>query len=131
VAAEWGCEEAMKKISSQKIAQVLNDAQTALRKVAEERDHALDKLASMERRREAEKLASVMHDKGIHLDVDHITLSDDLEKAAEEGRLPIIQQAVAMMAPNMGLKTASLNNDDSTIGGAQTDLERFIFGDVG
>lgn len=119
----------MDKISNQKIAQVLADAQTALIKIAEERDSLRSELSSITRRREAEKLASVMHGKGINLDQDHTTLSDELEKSAAAGELPIIQRAVDMMAPNMGLKTASLTSDEGHQG--HNDLERYLFGDVG
>jgi hypothetical protein len=120
----------MEKLSSAQIAQVLQDAAYGLRVMAAERDAALQKLASMSRRADAEKLAAQMHDKGIELDKDFTVLADDLEKAAEEGRLSVIQQAVDYVGPNMSLKTGSIS-DESRFSGGNSDLERFIVGDVG
>lgn len=121
----------MDKISSTKLAQVLHDAQEAIRSVTAERDAATQKLAQLERRRDAEKLAFDMHAKGVNLDKDFGDLADELEKSAEAGELPIIQRAVDMMAPNMGLSTATLNNDETKVASGGTDFERYIFGAIG
>ena len=120
----------MQKIASDKVAEVLADASRALRTVAAERDEALSKLSSIERRVEAEKVASAMHQKGHRLDTEISTLSDEMEKAAEQGRLPIIREALDMMAPNMGFKTASLQTDEKS-SVSSSDFKRFVMGDVG
>lgn len=119
----------MEKIATSKIAQVLHDAGLALRHVTAERDEAVAKLAAMQVRRDAEKLAQHMHDKGLELDKSAEQLADELEKAAEAGKLPIIHQAVDMIGPNMGLNTASLSEEKTANAGA-SDFERFIFGGV-
>ncbi len=118
----------MEKLSNKKIATVLRDAENALRAITHERDEALSKLAAHERRTTCEKLAYAMHNKGIHTDIDTDTLVNSLEKAAEQGRLPIIQEAVSMMGANMSF--ANLNND-TVVPGGSSELERFIVGDVG
>lgn len=118
----------MEKMSSTKVAQVLHDAQVAIRHVAAERDAALAKCASMERRRDAEKLAATMHEKGLNLDKSAEQLADELEKAAEQGDLPIITRAVDMIGPNMGL--ATLSDDSTKTASAGSDFERYIFGGV-
>ena len=123
--------EQTEKLSSTKIAQVLHDAGLALRHVTAERDVALAKCASYERRREAEKVAAEMHAKGVNLDKTAEELTNELEKAAEAGELPIIHRAVDMIGPNMGLSTASLNNDEKTAAAGATDFERYIFGGIG
>jgi hypothetical protein len=119
-----------------KEAQVLVAARDALRKVASERDSANlradaaeSKLASVRQRLECEKLAAQMHEKGINGDQDFASLVDDLEKAAQEGRLPVLQEAVRLSAPNMGHKIASINNDETS--GGESQLEQFIVGQVG
>lgn len=119
----------------EKIAQVLAESSLVLRKVASERDEALDelaraktKLAMVERRLTCEKLAADMHQKGLHTELEFNELVEDLEKAAEQGKLPVIQEAVKMSAPNMG--NFHLNNDE-TRGSGLTDLESFLVGDVG
>lgn len=120
----------MKKISNEKIAAVLRDSENALRAMASERDEALAKLSSVQKHNECEKLASAMHSKGINTDVDYNALVESLEKAAQQGRLPIIQEAVGMMSGNMSF--ANLNNDEPAVSGAGgSQLESFILGDVG
>lgn len=121
----------MDKLSNEKIAQVLQDTQHVLRSVTSERDTAQQKLAHLERRFEVEKLATQMHAKGLELDTDLTALADHLEKEAEQGKLPIIKQAVEYVGPNMGIKTAHLNNDEAAVGAGGTDFERFLVGDVG
>ena len=120
----------MNKLSNQKVAQVLVDAGVALRTMASERDSALSKVANMEQRREAENVASQMHDKGINLDQDFTVLTDNLEKAAQSGELGEIRRAVDMVAPDMGLKTASITSDERSAQGLSS-FEQCILGDVG
>jgi hypothetical protein len=121
-----------------KEAQVLQAARDALLTVADERDTALventqlkDKLASVRQRLECEKLAAEMFEKGINTDQDFESLVEDLEKAAGEGRLPILQEAVKMSAPQMGAKIAHINNDDETSGVGSSQLEQYLVGSVG
>jgi hypothetical protein len=119
----------MKKLSNAQKAQVLQDASFALRTMAAERDVALAKVAQMERRADAEKLAAEMHNKGLELDTEFGDLASGLEKAADEGRLPVIQQAVEMVAPNMDIKVGSVS--DQIVAEGPSQLERFLVGDVG
>ena len=122
---------------NQKVAQVLSDAATALRKVAGERDiiqakntELNIKVAAYERRVQAEKVAAQMHQKGLNTDVDFQSLVSDLEKKAAEGKLATIEEAVDMVGPDMGMKTASLN-DHSLTGAGESDFERYLFGAIG
>lgn len=122
----------MDKLSNDKISQVLFDTQQVLKSVVSERDQAISKLAKIERRIEAEKLAYQMHSKGLDLDTELPALADHLEKEADQGRLAVIKQAVDMVGPNMGFKTAHLNSDEAVAGeGGGTDFERYLVGDVG
>jgi len=120
-----------------KEAQVLAAARDALIKVASERDtalqranHAETKLASVHQRLTCEKVAAQMHEKGINADQDFTDLVDDLEKAASEGRLPVIEEAVKMSAPQMGTKIASINNDETSMAGGDQ-LTQYLVGSVG
>lgn len=122
--------------NQQKIAQVLADAGQTLRKVASERDGALvenvqlrQKLASVKTRLMCEKVAAEMHEKGLRHDTEFPELVDDLEKAASEGRLPVIMEAVKMAAPNMG-NHFSINHDESS-GDGMSDFEAYLVGNVG
>jgi hypothetical protein len=120
----------MEKLSSTKVAAALHDAATALRKVAVERDAAVKHASALETRSACEKLASQMHDKGLHLDKPLDQVASELEKRAAAGELPIFERAVDMIGPNMGLSTAHLTNDETKTAGA-SDFERYIFGAIG
>ena len=123
------------RMDQEKVAQVLRDAGTAMRAVATERDEAVDKLAeanaklaAYERRTMAEKVAAQMHHKGINTDVEFSDLVSDLEKAASEGKLGTIENAVEMVGPDMSLKTASIHDSPRASGNA---FEAFLLGGVG
>lgn len=120
----------MKKLSSEQVQQVLGQVPGVIRKLAEERDFWKKEANARMRRDEAEKVAQAMHEKGIS-DVPFKDLVDQLEKAAEAGRLDKIAEAVDLVGPNMGEKIASLSNDNTRISGGSSEFERFILGDVG
>lgn len=120
-----------------KIAQVMADGSQALRTVTSERDTLAEenrqlneKLASIRTRLECEKTAAEMHEKGLNLDQEFPELVDSLEKDAHEGRLPVIQEAVKMAAPNMGSRIAHINNDETSTSGDH-DLVKYLVGSVG
>lgn len=121
----------MKKLSNEQISQVLSEAPGVIRALVGENDTLRAKVAHMERRDNAEKLAGTMHAKGIDLDVSATDLADRLEKAAEQGKFETIREAVDMVGPDMGSKMASLSNTDGQHAAVGTDLERFIVGGVG
>ena len=121
----------------QKEAQVLSDAARIVRSVAGERDAALAKVAEQEqklqayeRQAHAEKVAALMHQKGISTDIEYPQLVSDLLKSAQEGKLDTIEEAVQMVAPNMSLKTASIH-DSPTAGATAHDFERYLLGNIG
>ncbi len=121
----------------QKEAQVLAVAAATLLKVAAERDTALARnaeldtqLDNVQKRLESEKLAAVMHEKGLNRDVEFPELVEQLEKAAHEGRLPVLQEAVKMAAADMGGHIARINNDEVS-GSGSSDLEGYLLGSVG
>ena len=121
----------------EKVAKVLNDSAQLVRAVAGERDQALTKVAELqlkvaayERRTQAEKVAAMMHQKGINTDMEFPSLVDELEKAAQAGKLPTIEEAVEMMGMNMSFKTASIQQD-TPAGAGETEFERFLLGNIG
>jgi small-conductance mechanosensitive channel len=120
----------MDKISNEKVAQVLADVPGTLRKLAEENKELHAKVAHYELRNRVEKLASEMHRKNLHTDVEASALADYLEKQASEGKLDAIEEATKMVAPDMGHKLAQLTTDERGTS-ASSDLERFIVGGVG
>lgn len=122
----------MNKISNAQMAEVLTDAATTLRSQQAYIDELETKLAAKEQRERVEKLASVMHEKGLELDVSATDLADRLEKAAEANKLDVLETAVDLVGPDMGSKLASLTNDDGPgASSASSDLERYIAGQVG
>ena len=120
----------MNKISNEQISQVLHEAPGMIRALVSENASLRTKVANMERREQAEKLAEAMHAKGLRLDKTAEDLAVDLEKAAEQGKLEAIREAVDMVGPDMGEKIGSIGNNDaqSAMG---SDFERFLVGGVG
>ncbi len=121
----------------EKASRVLTDTATILRKTASERDvlqaerdELAVKVAAYERRTGAEKVAAQMHSKGINTDIEFQTLVASLEKSAAEGKLPTIEAAVEMVAPDMSFKTASIH-DAPAAGQGGHDFERYLFGNIG
>lgn len=121
----------MDKVAYSQVAELLKVAHDTLPALAKERDLYREKCAQYERRERAEKVAEAMHRKGIETDTDLSTLADRLEKAAEAGKLDVVQQAVDFVSPDMGTKLAQLTNDESRIPLGSTDLERYLVGGVG
>ena len=122
----------MQKISSEQVQEVLSAVPAALNKLASERDYWKNEAISRMRRDDAEKVASAMHEKGINADTDFSALVQQLEKAAEQGKLPQIAEAVDMVGPDMGQKIASLAGEGGSAGMQDgSDLVRFLLGGVG
>lgn len=119
----------MEKISHQKIAEVLADAAATIRQVTQERDAAVEKLAALELRQDVEKLASAMLEKGIS-DAPKEVLIEQLEKAASEGRLDRLRDAVNLVGPDMWSKLASPTDDRRHPGGV-SDLESYLANALG
>lgn len=125
-----------KPLDMNKVAQLLNDGSTALRKMASERDGYKEKCSGLEeekqallRRMDAEKVAAEMHSKGIRTEIAFDDLAEYLEKEAEAGKLDTIKEALTMTGPDM-LREASVR-EDSSAGGGVSELEQFINGEVG
>jgi len=125
-----------KQLDMDKVARLVADSATTLKKLASERDTYKEKVASLEeqnatllRRMEAEKVAAEMHSKGIRTEVPFDTLSERLEKEAAAGKLETIKQALEMTGPDM-MKEAFIS-EDGTAGDATSEFEQFINGSVG
>jgi hypothetical protein len=118
----------MDKQSSMKIAQVLRDTRETLLSVTAERDSLAEKCAAFERRAEATKVASMLHDKGCRLETDLPELVGELEKEAAAGRLDAIAHAAEMIGPNMSFGTTNQGGEAS---GGSDAFTNFLVGDVG
>lgn len=121
----------MNKLSAEQINQVFSQVPGTLRKLAAERDFWKQEAETRMQHDEATKVASMMHEKGINADVPIKDLIEQLEKAASNGRLPQIAEAVEMVGPDMGTKIASLTNDENRAQGGSSAFESFILGGVG
>ena len=121
------------KISSVEVAQVLGAASETLRKQASQIEMLEGEVAKMQRRDHAEKLAQVMHHKGIDTDVPVEQLAERLEKLAEQDskKFNNYQDAVELVGPDMGTKIAQLDNAEERSGIGGSDLERWLVGQIG
>ena len=120
----------MKKISSQDANRLMLDAADALRKLAAERDVYKTKCAELEAHQAAEKLASRMHERGIHADVSHEALVERLEKMAGTPDYSVMEKAVDMVGPNLaaGFKLAELSDGGDGPATGTSALERWVLG---
>jgi type II secretory pathway component PulF len=121
----------MDKLSNAQAAEVLADAASTLRAQSAHINSLEEKLASRDRRDRVEKLAGMMHSKGLELDTSVDALADRLEKAAAAGKLEAVEHAVDLVGPDMGTKLAQLTNDEPGVSSASSALEQFIVGGVG
>jgi hypothetical protein len=121
------------KISSADIAQVFEAVPETLRKQASYIEQLEKEVSTMRRRDDAEKLAQVMHGKGIETDVPVDQLSERLEKLAEQdvNKFRNYQDAVDLVGPDMGTKIAQLDNPEERSGIGGNDLERWLIGQIG
>lgn len=118
----------MDKKSSQKVAQILRDAREALLSQDTELQQLRSKVAAYQRREEATKVASMLHEKGCELDTDLPDLVERLEKEAAAGRLPEIARAAEMIGPNMSIGITSQNSGE---GVGASNFESYLMGNVG
>lgn len=121
----------MKKLSAEQVQSVFGQVPETLRKLASERDFWRNEAQTRMRRDECEKVAHAMHEKGISVEVPFADLVNQLEKAAESGRLEKIAEAVDLVGPNMGQKIASLTNDEGHAQGGSSSFEQFLLGGIG
>ena len=121
----------MEKISLAQVLEVVSAQTDALRKVAAERDEALVENEGYRQRMEAEKVASMMITKGL-TNEPFERVVEQMEKAAKNGKLERIYDAVDLTGPDMGEKVAQMVSDEHvSAGAAASDFERFIVGDIG
>ena len=119
------------KMSAEQVQAVFSQVPGTIRKLAEERDFWKKEAQARMQKDEAEKVAHAMHEKGISVDVPFRDLVEQLEKAAESGKLEKIAEAVDLVGPNMGQKIASLTNDEGHAQGGSSAFEQFLLGGVG
>lgn len=117
----------MNKLSSEKIAEVLKSAQEALLSVTSERDKLAAENHALKQHDEAEKLAFAMHEKGVRMDMDHAELVETLEKAASEGRLEVVKEALDLTVSNMDLSNRISERDT----GSGNAFEAYLLGSIG
>lgn len=121
----------MDKLSAEQVHEVLNEVPGVIRGLVERNTQLEEKVAAYEMRGRVVKLAGEMHRKGLDLDVPIETLADRLEKSAQEGKIGEWEKAVALVAPDMGTKMASVTGDEQRSSLGSSDFERFLVGDVG
>ena len=124
----------MYKISAAKMIEVLSEIGPALRKMAAERDEAVARAEGLELEKEVAKVATAMIDPGMSSEP-YEQLCAQLEKAAMEGNLTRIKDAVDLSGPDMGDKIAHIANNESysvdASSASEASLLNFIIGNVG
>lgn len=111
----------MRKISNVQAGQMMKMAAENLRALSEENQGLREKVAVYEKRERAEKIASVMEDKGLEPELSFDEKVDGLLKRDD---LEVVEQAVGMSAPQM--KLASVHEEGIATpedGGGSSDEE--------
>ena len=118
----------MEKISAKKLASVVLSAASTIRKLAAERDSWRKVAEERMTHDEAVKVAAAMEERGLVGSISRDELISSLEKAASEGRLDVIKEAVELVGPNMDEKIASMRelNGGSRYTHSRSAFESFI-----
>lgn len=119
----------MEKLSNEQVAELLTDASKTIREQSTEIQALRDKVAGMELRDRAVKIAAAMHEKGTQLDTPRDVLVAQLEKEAAAGRLDSIEKAVEMIGPDMWKQARAGSNPNPNSdagGGAGSQFESYI-----
>ena len=117
----------MEKLSAAQQCEIMEEVPAVLRSVAAERDLYKTAYMQIAERKQVEKLASDMLDKGLRTgSVQEV--ADELQKQAHAGalNLEVTSKAVELVGPDMG-KLAHLSDELSSSAGS-SDLERFVLG---
>ena len=89
----------MEKISSQQVKTLLKTASATIRDLETENADLRVKLASKEKRERAEKLASMMDEKGLSAEFDH---QEKVAHLLEAPDLNVTEEAIKMASPQTG-----------------------------
>lgn len=125
-----------KKISAAQALQVYEEVPRVLRALVSERDEALSKLASAEkkiaeyeRRDRIEKIARSMDEKALDVGSSFEEKVERIEKAASAGKsLDVIEEAVNMAAPTKGLGGLG---GELEVGNGENELTSYLLGQLG
>lgn len=124
------------KISAAQALQVYEEVPRVLRALVSERDEALSKLASAnkkiaeyERRDRIEKIARSMEEKALDVGTSFDEKVERIEKAASAGKsLDVIEEAVNMTAPTKGLGGLG---GELEVGNGENELTSYLLGQLG
>lgn len=115
----------MRKVSNEKSASVLKNASVAIRALSATCSDLQKKLAHYELQDQSRKVAAQMLEKGLS-DESLDKLAGRLAQAP--GQLGSLEQAVALIGPNMGKVAHVLRDGPSTGGAVVSDLELYLLG---
>jgi hypothetical protein len=114
----------MNKLSSTKVAEVLNQVGPALRALSGENQVLKEKIAQYEKRDRVEKIASTMEEK--HLDPE-TSFDQKVESLMNADDLGVVEKAVELSAPQ--IKLAALSDHPGNPSDAASAFESGIVGD--
>lgn len=114
----------MNKLSSTKVAEVLNQVGPTLRALSQENQALKVKVAHYEKYDRVTKIASQMEAK--HLDVDS-SYSEKIERLMNSNDLDVVEKAIDLSAPQ--IKLAALSDDPGNPSDAMSAFEMGILGD--
>jgi hypothetical protein len=126
------------RIDRREASKVLNEAAKVIRAQQGELDTLREKVATYERREHAERIVSLMEDKGVALDAS-MSFREKVASVLQEDDLPVLERAVRMVNPHSGtfnLDSSSSSDSDEYDGvprsdtGFQSHLEAYLLGEA-
>lgn len=118
----------MEKISNEKIASVLKHAASAVAALSDRNQYLEGELAKYQIQEHSRKVASQMFAKGLSDAASEEKLATELAKSPE--RLAPLEQAVALIGPNMGKMAQIQGGPSDGVGATASELERYLMGRI-
>lgn len=113
-------------MTTAEVGTLLKTAAATLRTVTHERDAALTKLATVQKKDKAEKLASQMVERGM---ISHSDVQQKTAELIERDNLDVIEEALNLSAPEELAKIAQVGEEPS--GAGMDPLTAFVLSQAG
>lgn len=108
----------MDKVSHVQVGQMMKVAGSTIRTLSEENQQLKEKVAQFEHKAHAEKVASLMEEKGIQPELSY---SEKVASLLRKENLEVIEEAVGLSAPQM--KLASVHEGNAVTVEGSSDIE--------
>ena len=106
---------------------LLKQASATVRALTQDRDQLATQLAILEKKSQAQKIASEMRDRGLIADTD---VPEKVAELQERDNLEVVEEALNLSAPEELAKIASVGDSPSAAAGV-SELESYVMSQAG